>query len=32
MLAELEYDYRMEKLDEAEYRRQREVLERRSGQ
>ena len=32
MLAELEYDYRMEKLDEAEYRRQREALERRSGQ
>lgn len=32
MLAELEYDYRMEKLDEGEYRRQREALERRSGE
>jgi uncharacterized membrane protein len=32
MLAELEYDYRMEKIDEAEYRRQRDALERRVGQ
>ncbi len=32
MLAELEYDYRMDKVDEAEYARQRELLERRAGQ
>ena len=32
MLAELEYDYRMEKIDEAEYQRQRDLLERRAGQ
>jgi hypothetical protein len=32
MLAELEYDFRMEKIDEAEYTKQRELLERRAGQ
>ena len=32
MLAELEYDYRMDKIDEAEYRHQREILERRAGE
>ena len=32
MLAELEYDYRMDKIDEAEYRHQRGILERRAGE
>jgi hypothetical protein len=31
LLAELEYDFRMDKIDAAEYRQQREILERRLG-